>query len=58
LFIVLYGYETWSLTLWGEYCLKVFKNGVLREILALIREDIKWGWRILYVEEIHDFYFH
>jgi len=56
--IVLYGYETWSLTLWEEYCVKAFKKTVLREILALIREDIKWGWRMLYVEEICDFYFH
>jgi len=34
--IVLYGYETWSLTLWEEYGLKVFRNRVLREIPALI----------------------
>jgi len=56
--IVLYGYETWSLTLWEEYCSKVFKNRVLSGILALIREDIKWGWRLLHVEEIYDFYIH
>jgi hypothetical protein len=56
--VVVNGCGTWSLILWEEYCLKGFKNRVLGEILALIREDIKWGWRILYVEEIHDFYFH
>jgi hypothetical protein len=54
----LYGYETWPLTLWEEYCSKVFKNRVWRGILVLIREGIKWGWRILHVEEIHDLYFH
>ena len=38
--------------------MKAFKKTVLREMLALIREDIKWGSRMLYVEEIRDFYFH
>jgi len=49
--IVLYGYETWSLTLWEEYGLKVFRNRVLREIPALIgghkmglENTVCWGY--------------
>jgi len=32
--VVLYGCETWSITLRKEYKLKVFKNRVLRDIWA------------------------
>jgi len=32
--VVLYGYKTWSLTLRQEQRLRVFKNGVLREIFG------------------------
>jgi len=35
LFVVLYGYETWSLTLKECHRLKMFKNEVLRKILEL-----------------------
>jgi hypothetical protein len=28
--VVLYGYETWSLTLWEEHRLRVFESRVLR----------------------------
>jgi hypothetical protein len=34
LFVVLYGYETWSLTLREEHRLKVFENRVLRRIFG------------------------
>jgi hypothetical protein len=30
--VVLYGYETWSLTVWEEHKLRVFENRVLRRI--------------------------
>jgi len=33
--VVLYGCETWSLTLWEERKMRVFENMVLRRILAL-----------------------
>jgi len=33
--VVLYGCETWSLTLWEERKLRVFENMVLRRILDL-----------------------
>jgi hypothetical protein len=32
--VVLYGYETWSLTLREEYRLRVFENRVLRRIFG------------------------
>jgi hypothetical protein len=37
--IVLYGYETWSLTLREEHRLRVFENGVLRKIFGPKREE-------------------
>jgi hypothetical protein len=32
--VVVYGCETWSLTLWEEYRVKVFENRVLRRIFG------------------------
>jgi len=37
---VLYGCETWSLTLREEHRLRVFENGVLREISWYKREAV------------------
>jgi hypothetical protein len=36
---VLYGYETWSLTLREEHRLRVFENKVLRRIFGPKREE-------------------
>jgi hypothetical protein len=36
--IILYGCETWSLTLGEEHRLRVFENRVLRGIFVLMRE--------------------
>jgi hypothetical protein len=36
--VVLYGFETWSLTLREEYRLGVFENRVLRRIFGTRRE--------------------
>jgi len=44
--VVLYGCETWCVTLWEEQRLSVFKNGLLRNIWAL--EE----WRKLHNEEL------
>jgi hypothetical protein len=41
--VVLYGCETWSLTLREEHRLKVFENRVLRRIFALKRDDVIVG---------------
>jgi hypothetical protein len=38
--VVLYGCETWSLTLREEYRLRMFKNRVLRRIFGPKREEV------------------
>jgi hypothetical protein len=40
---VLYGCETWSLTLREEHRLRVFENRVLRRIFGLERDEIIGG---------------
>jgi hypothetical protein len=37
--VVLFGYETWSLTLREEHRLRVFENRVLRKIFGPKREE-------------------
>jgi hypothetical protein len=54
--IVLYGCETWSLTLRDEHRLRVFENRVLRRIFEPKRDKVTGGWRKLPHEEIHNFY--
>ena len=54
--VVLYGCETWSLTLREERELRVSENGELRRIVGLERDEIRWGWRKLHGEEIKDLY--
>jgi hypothetical protein len=41
LLVVLYGCETWSLTLREEQTLKVFENRVLRRIFGLKRGEVR-----------------
>jgi hypothetical protein len=41
--VVLYGCETWSLSLWEEQRLKVCENGVLRRIFGLKRQEVVGG---------------
>jgi hypothetical protein len=38
--VVLYGYETWSLTLREEHRLRVFENRVLRRIFGPKRDEV------------------
>jgi len=56
LHVVLYGCETWSLTLREERKLKVFENMVLRRIFGPRREEITGEWRRLRNEELNDLY--
>jgi hypothetical protein len=51
--MVLYGCETWSLTLREEHRLRVFENKVLRRIFGLKRDKVMDGWRN---EELRDLY--
>jgi hypothetical protein len=43
--VVLYGCETWSLTLREEHKLRVFENRVLRRIFGPKRDEVTGGWR-------------
>jgi len=50
---MLYGYETWLLTLRGECRERVFENWVLRRIFWPKREDVTGEWRKLHNEELN-----
>jgi hypothetical protein len=54
--VVLYGSETWSLTLREKHRLRVFENRVLRRIFGPKRNDVTGEWRKLHNEELHDLY--
>jgi hypothetical protein len=54
--VVLYGCETWSLTLREEHRLRVFENGVLRRIFGPKRAEVTREWRKLHNEELHNLY--
>ena len=54
--VVLYGFETWSLTLREERRLKVFENRMLRRIFGPKRDKVRREWRKLHNEEVHDLY--
>jgi len=52
--VVLYGCETWSLTLREERKLSVFENMVLRRIFGPRRDEVTGEWRRLHNEELND----
>jgi hypothetical protein len=54
--VVLYGCETWSLTLREEQRLRVFENRVLRRIFGPKRDGATREWRRLHNEELNDLY--
>ena len=54
--VVLYGCETWSLTLREERRLRVFENRVLRRVFGPKRDEVTMEWGKLYNEELRDFY--
>ena len=56
LHFVLYGCETWSLTLREERKLRVFENMVLRRIFGPRRDEVTGEWRRLHKEELNDLY--
>jgi hypothetical protein len=53
---VLYGCETWYLTLSEENRLRVFENRVLRRIFGSKRDEVTGEWRKLHNEELHNLY--
>jgi len=53
--IVLYGCETWSLTLREERKLRVFENMVLRRMFVPRRDEVTGEWRRLH-NELNDLY--
>jgi hypothetical protein len=53
--VVLYGCETWSLTLREEHRLRVFENRVLRRIFGPRKEE-EASWRKLHNDELHSLY--
>jgi len=54
--VVLYGCETWSVTLREERKLRVFDNMVLRRIFGLWKDEVTGEWRRLHNEELNDLY--
>jgi hypothetical protein len=56
--VVLYGCETWSLTLREEHRLRVSKNRVLRRKFGPKREEMTGEWRKLHneVDQLHNLY--
>jgi len=55
--VVLYGRETWSLTLREERKLTVFENMVLRRIFGPRRDEVTGDWRRMHNEELNDLCF-
>jgi len=55
-FFVLFGCETWSLTLREERKLRVFENRVLRGIFGAKGDEVTREWRKLHSEELNDLY--
>jgi hypothetical protein len=56
--VILYGCETWSLTLREEHRPRVFENGVLRRIFGPKRDEVARECRKLHNEELHTLYFY
>ncbi|KAJ4439145.1 hypothetical protein ANN_15102 [Periplaneta americana] len=54
--VVLYGCETWTLTLREEHRLRVFENKVLRKIFGAKQDEVTGEWRKLHNAELHALY--
>ena len=54
--VVLYGCQTWSLTLREECRQWVFENRVLRRIFGPKGEEVTRDWRKLHKEELYEMY--
>jgi hypothetical protein len=56
LLAVLYGYETWSLTLGEEHRLRMFENRVLRRKFGPKKEEVVGGQSRPHNKELHTVY--
>jgi hypothetical protein len=54
--VVLYGCETWSLTLKEEHRLRVLENRVLKRIFGQKRDEVTREWRKLHKKDLCDLY--
>jgi hypothetical protein len=54
--VVLYGCETWSVTLRAKHRLRVFENRVLRRIFGPKRDEVTGEWRKVHSEELLNLY--
>ncbi|KAJ4434842.1 hypothetical protein ANN_23413 [Periplaneta americana] len=54
--VLLYGCETWTLTLGEEHRLRVFENKVIRKIFGVKRDEVTGEWRKLHNTELHALY--
>jgi len=54
--VVLYGCETWSLTLREDCRLRVFENRMLRRIFGPTIDEVTRKWRKLHKEELNALY--
>jgi hypothetical protein len=54
--VVLYGCETWSLTVREEHKLRVFENRMLRIIFGAKKDGVTGGWRRQHNEVLHNLY--
>ncbi|KAJ4427918.1 hypothetical protein ANN_23928 [Periplaneta americana] len=54
--VVLYGCETWTLTLREKQRLRLFENKVLRKIFGAKRDEVTGEWRKLHNAELHTLY--
>jgi hypothetical protein len=54
--VVLYGCDTWSLTLREENRQRVFDNWMLRRIFGSKTDEVTGEWKKLYNEEFRDLY--
>jgi hypothetical protein len=53
--VVLYGCETWSMSLKKEHRLRVSEDSVLRTVFAPKRIVVIGSWRVLHNEKLHNF---
>jgi hypothetical protein len=56
LHVVLYGCETWSLTLWDEHTLRVFDKRVLRKTLGPTGDEKTGEWKRVHNKGLYNLY--